>query len=309
MLQAVAYDSCQEVMGAAALLPIVHWQLQFEFTQDTSLEQYKGNILHGGFGRSLAKVATSLYESLYTQPLNNNRWVSPFIISCTDERLNYSAGARLNIQLTLLADAVANKGQIIQALQQWQQLGFGPNRTPFILHSITEQQRLIYHHDLSIEAYVNSEKLVYHLQTSWQQRPTQWREQDVYCLNTLTRCRLQLKGAPINYVPSLYHWTLAIRRRFSQLVQRDERSLPLHGNDTPTVEPKIIEATFSDWRKFSVQSNRPVNIGGLTGQWCYSQLTELDYLWLLIGEQIGVGNKCSFGFGRYQGYLTRLQGF
>ncbi|KKO48083.1 hypothetical protein VT06_13280 [Arsukibacterium sp. MJ3] len=300
------------LLAAAANVPYSHWQIALRFNANAELDAYKGNVLHGGFGRALALVCPQLYSNLFGQQGNNNRKACPFMLYCTDvSQSHYAGGEQLVFELRLYAQDPASLTLVRRALLAWQQLGLGKQRTQFkLLHITNHQGERLYsleQGELLIPCQLTLATL---LQQKLQVIPAmQWQQAAAtYYLETISRCRIQLKGQPLTAVPPAHVWINAVVRRFLGLLAEVIPSAELAKviNITPTL-PAIqlvsVTAQFSDWQKYSVKDQRQVSIGGLAGHWGYAGITATVYSYLLLGEYIGIGNKTSFGFGCYQSSL------
>lgn len=300
------------LLNAAQAINFSHWAITLRLDSDAILEANKGNILHGGFGRALAKISSALYDQLFAQQGQNNRKASPFMLYCLDNtQRHYLAGQQLTIELRLFAADEAVLNGVRQAFIAWQALGLGEDRSSFsLLQIINNQGALLYSAELG-ELIIPSQCSIAEI---LQQRlkafiTSPFPQGEVfYRLVTQSRCRIQRHGMPIKTVPDLDIWLNAITRRFMGLLPEDyplERITEIRKGKPEQHAMRVVfaDAHFSDWQKYSVKDKRMVNIGGLIGQWHYANIDLETLQWLVLGEYIGIGNKTSFGFGCYVGYL------
>ncbi|RVT47830.1 CRISPR system precrRNA processing endoribonuclease RAMP protein Cas6 [Rheinheimera sediminis] len=300
-----------------AQLPYAHWTVELEFKQRAELEPYKGNVLHGGFGRALAMVSQQLFNQLFVQPADNNQWVTPFALFSHNQQQHFAEGSVLQFELILLGPAAAAQQAVLDCLMVWQVLGLGARHARFQVRSVTDNQgALLYQAGRPQLAVLPAYSLAHFMATDVSAIAASCNAVGQalgYRLSTLTRCRLQHKGKPLHQAPALSLWCRIVKRRFWQLVPDDMRQAsgqmqpeqpPEKVADQLADQPQQTQVHFHDWQRFSAKEQRQVPMGGLEGQWLYPQVTAEQYFWLQLGELIGVGNKSSFGFGRYRGELV-----
>jgi len=98
----------------------------------------------------------------------------------------------------------------------------------------------------------------------------------------------------------------AILRRLTQLSRfwvTDNEDLI---NDLYAQRPQFIQCEttshcyFEDWQRFSKKEQTHLPFGGLKGQMSYFGEISQTLPLLIIGEQLHVGAKTTFGLGKYQ---------
>ncbi|HEY9040855.1 MAG TPA: CRISPR system precrRNA processing endoribonuclease RAMP protein Cas6 [Rheinheimera sp.] len=305
-----------------AQLPYTHWTVELEFTQRAELDVYKGNVLHGGFGRALALVSQQLFDQLFVQPADNNQWVTPFAVFSCNQQQGFAEGAPLQFELMLSGAAADAQQAVLDCLMVWQVLGLGAQRARFQVRSVTDSLGAkVYKAGQGQSPVLARYSLAQFMTDDFCKVATSC-NYDVsplgYRLHTITRCRLQHQGQPLRQAPALSLFCQMVKRRFWQLVPEDIRQITgqpelagrvqpdqLVFSDDSSEQPQQAQVRFHDWQRYSAKEQRQVAIGGLEGQWLYPQVTAEHYFWLRLGELIGVGNKSSFGFGRYRGNLEQ----
>ncbi|MEG3755226.1 CRISPR system precrRNA processing endoribonuclease RAMP protein Cas6 [Psychromonas arctica] len=274
-------------------------RVTIQFKQDTVLPAFKGSMLHGWFGHALKQADEHAFFVCYGE--HGNQQPKPYIITPNgDHKTQWHKHELFDFEITLFGSAIELVDTLFIALKIGENMGFGNRRTPFSVVSIssilpTHQQTGIHPFTLfdAISSQIESRQ--------------DFSINHEIALQLVTPLRMKHQGDIIKKsAPPLEFILKQIERRLILLSQ-------YWVDDNATLFEQIRQQTpclgafesnahcyFEDWLRYSHKAEKNLPFGGLKGQFSFcGEVTESLPL-LIIGEQLHVGGKTTFGLGKYQ---------
>jgi len=291
--------------------------LHLAFEDRVPSMRFVGNTLRGGFGYALKKVSCAFRKRQCEDCLAHgqcvfsyvfdtvpdsrgefmsryNRAPHPFVFFCNgctaQEKL-------LRVELTLIGKAIAFLPYFVLAMQELGKQGLGRKRERFVLDMVEELDSgriLLEGPEGVLERPVAAE--IFPVRVS--KEPAERLK-----FNLLSPLRLKYDGKILRE-PNFRAVAGSLMRSISSLCY-------FHGEGKPELDyralaemaetPCIIEdnTRWVEFDRFSTRQEEWMKLGGIKGD--FTVEGELGpYLNLLrLGEAVGLGKACTFGFGRY----------
>lgn len=290
-------------MTPATALPFYTLGVELQLLASVELPAYPGSTLHGGFGHALMAVSKELYGQVFApENESGDGQIRPYLFKVdTLQKRQYEYGDTLSFDLTLLGDRTACVQDVIAALFVWQNLGLGTARAPFRITRIVLKQpeeRLLWFQGQQF--HLPEPSTLNHVLQHAEHDVGEWPANGVY-LETCSPWHLKHKRAPLSDAPDAAMLCQHIQRRFNTLCALYGAQLQPITQRADTLPALTGSSVTQDkLSRYSRKDKRRQQIDGLHGSWCYEgELSEL-LPWLVVGQIIGVGNKTTFGFGRYR---------
>ncbi len=269
-----------------------------QLEQDTVFPAFKGSMLHGWFGHALKQADEQAFFICYGE--HSAQQPKPYLICPSDDhKTHWHQGELFSFEISLFGDATKLIDPIVIALKLGEKMGLGSMRTPFKVISIST----ITANGLKTGAHVLT--LEHYLVNKLDEMPELNRIELALAIST--PMRLKYNGQVVKkQAPPLEFWINAILRRLTQLSRfwvTDNQDLL---NDLYAQRPRIshCETTshcyFEDWQRFSKKEQSNLPFGGLKGQVSYYGEISQALPLLILGEQLHLGGKTTFGLGKYQ---------
>lgn len=269
-----------------------------QLQQDCTLPAFKGSMLHGWFGHALKKADEQAYFVCYGE--HANRQPKPYLISPPeDHKIQWRKGELLHFELALFGSAVNLVDKLLLALKLGEKMGFGRVHIPFQVISVSSvlPSRVC----AGVETFTLAQALSHSLPAALPMADCE------LALHLQTPVRFKHHGRLLDrQPPELEFWLNHVLRRLKQLSQFwvcDDASLFDHLYEQ---RPQLggyqltSHCYFEDWQRYSMKVKSQLPFGGLKGQVSfYGEIGEALPL-LVVGEQLNIGGKTTFGLGRYQ---------
>lgn len=270
------------------------------------LDPYKGSTFHGGFGQGLAHAAPEVAARFFL--LGDEQQSRPFAIEPPrSERTEFEAGELLTFRITLFGPAVSEGPALVAALKAWGGMGLGPQRTPFSLVDLAVSP-------VNGAAFSLAPAQLPNLQAVARPLSAWISPQQLHCqhwqsvlVQAETRLRLQHHGQLLLQAPTAQQLRAAVARRLAAVAAMASLQLGLDARTLLANQPSLDgcelvadHSRFADWQRYSRREERHQPLGGLLGAWRYGGDVALLLPWLEIGQWLLLGNKTTFGFGRYR---------
>ncbi len=292
----VVHSPLQQLTQEFSLLKL---RVYIQFQQDTVLPAFKGSMLHGWFGHALKQADEQAFFICYGE--HDNQQPKPYIITPNaDHKTDWHQHEVFDFEITLFGSAIELVDSLFIALKIGERMGFGKNRTPFSVLSVSSV--LPTNQQTGIHTYTLFDAISMQLDSS--------RELSInheIALQLITPLRMKHQGRIVkSNVPPLEFFLRQIQRRLillsrfwvvddSLLLEQVNQQLPLLGGFKSTAH-----CYFEDWQRYSLKEQKNLPFGGLKGQFSFcGEITESLPL-LLIGEQLHIGGKTTFGLGKYK---------
>ncbi|MDA0129457.1 CRISPR system precrRNA processing endoribonuclease RAMP protein Cas6 [Vibrio sp. MarTm2] len=270
----------------------LHITVQLE--RDTHLPPFKGSLLHGWFGQSLARTEPQAYFVFFGE--HANQQPKPYAItpSC-DHKTEWRKGEFYSFELTLFGDAVGLDRQVINALTQGAKLGWGEQKTPINIMSISSLT------PVGLKAGMHITNLADWLTIPYYQANAET------AIEFITPVRLKHQDRLINtFVDDAPFWLNHILRRLKQLttfwVADDPKLInTLYLAAQVSGDWQVTSSSYyEDWQRYSAKQQSLIPFGGVQGQVQFNGDIAPLVPWLAIGEQLQIGGKSTFGLGKYR---------
>lgn len=290
-------------LDAVQMLPLV---ITIGLEGNCRLEPYKGSTFHGGFGRGLAHAAPEVAARFFL--LGDDQQSRPFAIEPpSSERTEFDAGELLSFRITLFGPAVAEGPALVAALKAWGEMGLGPQRTPFSLVDLAVSAIHGAAFSLAPTQLADLASFAAPLSAWLSQQQTQQAHWQSVLVQAETRLRLQHHGELLLQAPTAQQLRAAVARRLAAVaamavpeLRLDARVLLANQPSLDGCELVADHSRFADWQRYSRREERHQPLGGLLGGWRYAGDVAQLLPWLEIGQWLLLGNKTTFGFGRYR---------
>jgi len=301
-------------------LPFARYQFNFQVETPLHLNFYSGSMLRGAFGHALRQLScmTKLpkcaecmlyrscpYPMIFETPprassfQNFSQIPNPYIIEPPPlGRKIYQAGEVLSFNMVLIGQAMAQLPLIIFAWQRALAFGLGKERSRArLLDVVFEPQqpeaRVIY--DAAVDSAVQPYPLAI---------PPPLEVRESITLQFDTPLRIQKTGKIVSNEMTARDFLIALVRRyfllqefhgmayqapdFTQLVEQAERL----GAE--------VDYRWCDWQRYSHRQQQEMKFGGVLGKLTLLGEDLPTFLpFLQAGQWLHVGNKTTFGMGRY----------
>ena len=273
-------------------LKVIKYRFTLEAIDNISLPAYKGSTFHGGFGHALMKISPTWYRYFYEPSLNNNPLPKPFVLlPPLDELEHYPKGHQFSLELTLIGDATQHHA-IAQAAIEYLglQMGLGYEQGKYKIIDIQQSQ-------------------------TPQQLPQQKTPQTIkqLTLHFPTRLRIKANNRLQKQAPSFELLITRLIGRIKTLETAYGQDTENNNDDTNSnknhlelikkvkqIKIQNSQIKWDDWDRFSGSQKKWMKFGGLIGKISYiGDITEFMPI-LELGEWLHIGNKTSFGLGKYQ---------
>jgi hypothetical protein len=263
-------------------LEISKYRFTLEAVDEITMPAYKGSTFHGGFGHALMKISPTWYRYFFEPGLNQKGdWPKPFVIlPPLDKKEKYTKGQQFHCDLTLFGEATqqyAIAQAAIEYLGLQMGLGYEQGKYKFI----------------DIE----------HTQPSQEHKTNQTIDQRQIKLYLPTRLRLKKNNKLQRHSPS---FLLFLTRLTGRLKTLETAYGETQGNYQELIYKarniKIANShtKWDDWDRFSCSQKKWMKFGGLLGDISYAGDLQPFMEVLKLGEWLHIGNKTSFGLGKYE---------
>ena len=266
----------------SSALEVSKYRFTLEAVDNISLPVYKGSTFHGGFGHALIKISPTWYQYFFEPGLNKKGdWPKPFVIlPPLDEKENYPKGHQFHCELTLFGEANQHYA-IAQAAIEYlgEQMGLGYEQGKYKI--------------IEIE----------HIQPLTDKRVNQISAQQQVKIHLPTRLRLKENNKLQRHPPTFLLFLTRLLGRLKTLEtaygdkQGDYQELLYKAKD---IEMDKANTKWDDWDRFSGSQKKWMKFGGLTGDISYKGDLQPFMEVLKLGEWLHIGNKTSFGLGKYE---------
>ena len=260
-----------------SVLEISKYQFTLEAVDSITLPAYKGSTFHGGFGHALMKISPTWYKYFF-EPGKNKKgdWPKPFVIlPPLDSLESYPKGHQFQCELTLFGEAIQHCA-IAQAAIEYlgMQMGLGYEQGKYKVIEIKQSQPEI----------------------------TTPQAKDNIKIHLPTRLRLKANNKLQRHAPQFSLFLNRLTGRLKTLetaygnTQNDYQEA-LH--EAEGIKLFTSNAKWDDWDRFSGSQKKWMKFGGLMGDIVYTGDLQPFMKVLKLGEWLHIGNKTSFGLGKY----------
>lgn len=270
----------------------LHITVQFE--RDTRLPAFKGSLLHGWLGHALQMTDPHAYHVFYGE--HANQQPKPYALFPNDDhKTEWRKGELYRFEITLFGEATGLSQQVLDALILGRTHGWGANRVPIKLISVSSQT------PYGRRAGIHTTYLSDYLPDITGEHVTET------AIEFITPVRVKYHGQLLHtLVNDSPFWLNHILRRLKQLTTFwvcDDPELinALYQAAQVSSDWQVQSSSyFEDWQRYSSKHNKLLPFGGVKGQLQFSGHVNSLAPWLAIGEQLHIGGKSTFGLGKYQ---------
>jgi len=257
------------------------YRFTLKAVDNISLPAYKGSTFHGGFGHALMKISPIWYRYFFEPGLNKKGdWPKPFVLlPPLDEREHYPKGHQFYLELTLIGEATQHYA-IAQAAIEYlgMQMGLGYEQGKYKIIKIDHSQPLL-------TAIEKTQQIKLHLPTRLRLKNKNRLQKDKPEFQLIiTRLSGRLKTLEKAYM--------------EKETQQDSYQELIHKAKAITIKNSKIK--WDDWDRFSGSQKKWMKFGGLMGDVTYTGNLQPFMEPLELGEWLHIGNKTSFGLGKYE---------
>ncbi len=266
----------------SSALEVSKYRFTLEAVDNISLPIYKGSTFHGGFGRALMEISPIWAQYFFKPGLGEKGdWPKPFVIlPPLDSRENYPKGHQFHCELTLFGEAIQHYA-IAQAAIEYlgMQMGLGYEQGKYKVINIVQSNYSP--ENIKINSKDNSTIKL--------------------CLPT--RLRLKENNKLQRHPPTFSLFCARLLGRLKTLetayagTQSDYQELIHSAKD---IKMGNTSTKWDDWDRFSGSQRKWMKFGGLMGEISYKGDLQPFMDVLSLGEWIHIGNKTSFGLGKYK---------
>jgi hypothetical protein len=292
-------DALQTLTQQFSLLKL---RVYIQFKQDTVLPAFKGSMLHGWFGHALKKADEQAFFICYGE--HDNQQPKPYMITPnTDHKTHWHKNEIYDFEITLFGDAIQLVDQVLIALKLGENMGLGQKRAAFEVISINSV--LPNSQQTGVQSFTLLDAVAAKIDQQAEQAYLDINQE--MALQLVTPLRIKHNGNIVkNSAPPLDFWLKQIQRRLIQLsrfwVLEDQSLFDGITQQSPLLG--AFETTrhcyFEDWQRYSFKEQQNLPFGGLKGQISFCGEISQALPLLIIGEQLHIGGKTTFGLGKYQ---------
>lgn len=260
---------------------LAKYSFTLEAIDNINLPAYKGSTFHGGFGHALMRISPIWYQYFFEPGLNKKGdWPKPFVIlPPLDELEHYAKGHQFHLELTLIGEATRHYA-IAQAAIEFlgMQMGLGYEKGKYKIIDVVHSQPLV-------DSLENIPQLRLHLPT---------------------RLRLKANNRIQRKTPDFQLFVTRLLGRIKTLenayMEKRTDSDFYHGliHQAKNIKVENSQIKWDDWNRFSGSQKKWMKFGGLMGDITYAGDLEPFADVLKLGEWLHIGNKTSFGLGKYE---------
>jgi hypothetical protein len=265
-------------------LNISKYRFKLEAIDNITLPAYKGSTFHGGFGHALKKISPTWCQYFYEPGAEKKgNWPKPFVIlPPLDEADHYSKGQQFYCELTLFGEATQHYAIAQSAIEYLgTEMGLGYTQGKYKIINIVETSP--------------SEEISNKLQTD-----------NNVTLYFPTRLRLKTNNKLCRGIPN---FELLMARLLGRLKTLEKAYMGAELDSdvqhhlitiAKDISIKKHNIQWDDWDRFSGRHKQWMKFGGLVGSISYHGDLQPFIKILELGQWLHIGNKTSFGLGKYE---------
>jgi len=298
-------------------LQVKRLELALSFENGVPPFRFATNTLRGGFGYALRKVACAFRhrecegclaegQCVYSYVFDTipdrrgefmtryNRAPHPFVFFSNGDSVSEK---NLRVELTLIGKAITFLPYFVLAMQELGRMGLGRRREPFVLEKVVELD--------SGRTLLEGSNSILERPGDPERFPVMVSDEPVERMefHLLSPLRLKYNGNLLRE-PSFRAIVGSLLRRISSLCY-------FHGEGKPELDyrgladvaesPRVMEddTRWVEMSRFSTRQEDWMKLGGITGDFAVEGELGPFLDLLRLGEAVGIGKACTFGFGRY----------
>jgi hypothetical protein len=275
---------------------LVRLRFYLQLNDDGNLPAFKGSLFHGMLGHALVNHDRESYHLLFEK--RDNQQPKPYMIHVLDTgKTQWKKNEILKFELTLFGQATSLAKNVVEAVSQWGNIGLTQSKIKYNLQVVTS---IIPQRE---QPGIASASLYDWLMVKPDAALDISQE---LALEFMSPIRLKVKGNILtNTLPSIAFVLNQIARRLTLLtkfwVANDEKLLSAVYNERYfDGEYELRQHLYyEDWKRYSLKQQEQLSFGGLMGIMSLQGEIAPIIPWLVIGEQLNIGGKTTFGLGRY----------
>lgn len=301
-------------------LPVHRYQFNCQVKTPLRLNHYSGSMLRGAFGRALRELSCvtkmdnckacllyrqCTYPKIFETPppihsdlQNFSAIPSPFIIEPPPiGKTNLQVGEDFSFGLVLIGQAISHLPLIIYAWQTALQQGLGKEHATVALQTVL------------FEPHQLAEQVIYHNQGNQllavpQFEPPALAPVERLKIQLLTPLRIQQRGQVLSHAMQGRDFLMALVRRYYLL--QEFHSEPYQAPDFSALAQQAegiqckTQFHWYEWQRYSSRQKQKMVFGGVLGELELTGDLSAFLPLLALGQWLHVGNKTTFGMGRYQ---------
>lgn len=284
-------------------LKISKFRFALEAIDSITLPAYKGSTFHGGFGHAFKAISPTWYRYFF-EPHSDKGYSLPLpfvLLPPLDNKETYAPYDQFHLELTLIGEATDHYAIVQGAIEYLGAvLGLGYKKGKFKIIAIDAASPS--EDAVSKNGVINAVDIV-------RARSDQL-SQTRLGLTFPTRLRLQKDNRLYKSIPPFQLLMERLSGRIKTLMTAygDSASITVNSSlntTAPTLgDPTAVTIEHSnirwdDWSRFSGRQKKWMKFGGLMGELAYAGDLKPFLPELILGEWLHVGNKTSFGLGKY----------
>jgi hypothetical protein len=307
-------------------LSIAVFRFYFNPLEEIRLPPYKGSAFRGGFGKVFKQVvcinceedcencllqSKCVYSYVFETPacgkgeFNTTHLPHPYVLEPPlDGKSRYLPEDSFSVNLILIGRAIDYLPYFIFVMEEFGKNGIGRGRGRFFLervetlsHPSDIEGRIIFEGrskrisgDAEIKAFFGMNR-----ETNYNQFLT---------INFLTPARITFQNRlnpPLEFCFLIFMKNLLRRihllaEHCSSAVEADYKKLLDQAGDIETVDNNLY---WYDWERYSKRQDTRMKFGGFKGRITFSGPVSPFLPFIKVGEYVHVGEKTSFGLGKY----------
>lgn len=315
-------------MNALSHLPFSFAHFIFHLTARETIElpEDKGSTFRGGFGHTLKEVwcqrpdgrlcdncrrkELCAYSYIFETPkafgglseLHANNLPHPFVLLPPLQSQNLiQPGESLSFRLTLFGSAIHLVESFVVAFDKLGEIGIGRGQGRFRLERVTNEDGSVVY---DVRSRASAGQVCIRNFEEFELAASRF-DQPTLELKFLTPTHLLHHGRFVP-VPSFEIFLRRLLGRASELAKvhcGKEWTLDYHALiDTAAAEVRFVHHNLreQDWERYSNRQKQRMKFRGLVGEIAYAGNFKPYLPLILLGQYLHVGNKTSFGMGKYE---------
>jgi len=301
-------------------LSVQRYQFNCQVLALLRFNDYSGSMLRGAFGRALRKLSCvtkmdnckacllyqqCAYPKIFETPAPTNSDLqhfsaipNPFIVEpppMGEKRLQ--KGEEFNFGLVLIGQAIPHLPLIIYAWQKALQQGLGKD------HAKVALQTVIFEPDQISEQVIYNSQQGELLPQPQFDRPL-LKPVERLSLRILTPLRIQQRGQVLSHTMQGRDFLMALVRRYYLLHEFHGENYQAPDFSALAQQAENIQCKtqfhWYEWQRYSSRQKQKMVFGGVLGELELAGDLNVFLPMLALGQWLHVGNKTTFGMGRYQ---------
>lgn len=288
---------------------------KLKFTQSGELPQYKVSTIRGGIGEMLLNenciydrnckecsfAGECVVQKIFYHPLKivpeyvQEKSNMGYLYECKDFRTKVQKGDNLRFSMLLMGDVIIHAPQILRALKQFGEKGFGVNEVKFVVERVENHRREVvcdengvYNHNF------NPDKVLDYVENRMAENS---KKKLQICF--ITPWTQKYKGKFITEF-NADAFSDSVYRRVYLANCMEGNSMKANNPFEENLNITFQKVKHREFTRFSSTHNQKINLKGIIGKFSLDNVPKEFLPYIYAGELLHIGKNTSMGFGQYK---------